>query len=249
MAGTVTREEGTMLINHLAKEDLAATMQELAYLTDNPPPGVFAKTILHTIALCRNKAFNNLIITGLEHEDEGVSILAAEELARLKSAEARDVLIEHLGSEVYHVRKASAAALVKGFKDGVDLIADRLASSREDFYRATYIQTLLNAGDRGIDALLKVMSSTSNSGAVSAVAAAVLGAVDKLKEESIPKVFVALMAAGDNNDAESIIEILKIVAALGYRARRFEGYIKAFSDHAAMPVRDEAKKALQEVLS
>ena len=29
MAGTVTREEGTMLINHLAREDLAETVREL----------------------------------------------------------------------------------------------------------------------------------------------------------------------------------------------------------------------------
>ncbi|MDP2690278.1 MAG: hypothetical protein Q8P48_09225, partial [Deltaproteobacteria bacterium] len=62
MAGTVTREEGTMLINHLAKEDMASTVSELSYLMENPPPGVFPKTILHTIALSRNKAFHDIMI-------------------------------------------------------------------------------------------------------------------------------------------------------------------------------------------
>ena len=37
MAGTVTREEGTMLLNHLVKEDLAGTIKELAYLIDYRP--------------------------------------------------------------------------------------------------------------------------------------------------------------------------------------------------------------------
>src|SRR4030067_1863098 len=125
MAGTVTREEGTMLINFLAREDLTSTVMELAYLIENPPPGVFAKTILHTIALSRNKAFNNIIVKGLEHKNEDVSLLAAGELAGLKTADARDVLVEHLGSDVYHVRKVSAAALVQGFSEGGDIVAKR----------------------------------------------------------------------------------------------------------------------------
>jgi hypothetical protein len=45
MAGTVTREEGTMLLNHLAKEDQAGTVTELAALIETPPPGVFLKTL------------------------------------------------------------------------------------------------------------------------------------------------------------------------------------------------------------
>ena len=69
MAGTVTREEGTMLINHLAKEDPSGTVSELAYLVENPPPGVFQKTILHTISLARNKAFFGIMISCLEHKN------------------------------------------------------------------------------------------------------------------------------------------------------------------------------------
>ncbi len=246
MAGTVTREEGTMLINHLAKEDMVSTVSELSYLMENPPPGVFARTILHTIALSRNKAFHNIMVTGLEHKNEDVSILAAQELAKLKSEDAMQVLVEHLGSDVYHVRKASATALVQGFREGVDIVASRLESSQEDFYRSTYAQALLNAGKKGLEALLKVMSS-GNPGAAVSAARVVLGVVDRLAEDDIPKVFGALMAAGDNNDAESIVEILKIAAALKGRAKGFEGYVRAFSDYAASSVRAEAKIALEEM--
>lgn len=243
MAGTVTREEGTMLINHLAKEDLTSTVMELAYLIENPPPGVYAKTILHTIALARNKAFNNIIVKGLEHKNEDVSVLAAQELARLKTAEAKDVLVEHIGSDVYHVRKISAAALVQGFNDGVDIVARNFENYQEDFYRSTYAQTLLDAGRKGMDALIKVMSSPS-SGAAAAAASAVLSAADRLTEQDIPKVFESLMVAGDNNDVEAIVEILKIVARFRGKARGFEGYVRVFLDSNIASVRTEAKSAM-----
>ena len=248
MAGTVTREEGPMLINFLAKEDITSTVMELAYLIENPPPGVFAKTILHTIALSRNKAFNNIIVKGLEHKNEDVSILAAEELARLKTADARDVLVEHLGSDVYHVRKVSAAALGQGFSEGGEIVAKRLEEHKEDFYRSTYAQTLLGAGKKGMDALLRVMSTRSH-GAVLSAARAVLSAAYKLTEEDIPKVFESLMVAGDKNDVEAIVEILKIVAHLKGRASAYDGYVRAFLDSGTSSVRTEAKAALAALAS
>lgn len=248
MAGTVTREEGTMLINFLAKEDLTSTVMELAYLIENPPPGVFAKTVLHTIALSRNKAFSNLLATGLENKSEEVSILAAQELARLKTADAKGILMEHLSSEVYHVRKVSAAALVEGFGDGVEIVAGRLEEHKEDFYRSTYAQTLLGAGARGMDALLKVMSSPSRGAALSA-ARAVLSGAYRLTEQDIPKVFESLMVAGDKSDAEAIVEILKIVAHLKGRAMAYDGYVRAFLDSGVSSVRAEAQTTLAALAS
>ena len=96
MAGTVTREEGTMLLNHLVKEDPAGTVAELALLIENPPAGVFPKTIIHTIALARNKAFYEIMHKSLAHKSEDVSVLAAQELARLRTSEAREALSAHL---------------------------------------------------------------------------------------------------------------------------------------------------------
>jgi len=243
MAGAVTREEGTLLINFLAKEDLTSTVMELAYLVENPPPGVYAKTILHTIALARNKAFTNILVKGLEHKNEDVSILAAEELGRQRTSEAKKVLEEHLESDVYHVRKASAAALVKGFSDGMEIVTRCLEEHTEDFYLATYAQTLLGTGRKGLESLLRVMAQPSR-GAAAACARALASAVNKLTEQDIPRVFEALMTAGDNNDVDAIVEILKIVAQLRGKASAYDGYVRAFLDSSAPTVRAEARSTL-----
>lgn len=244
MAGTVTREEGTLLLNHLVKEDLAGTIKELAYLIDYPPPGVFPKTILHTIALSRNKAFYNIMVGSLEHKNEEVSILAAQELARLKTSEAKVVLVEHLSSEVYHVRKASAIALVEGFAEGIDIVRRHLMDQAEPFYRSTSALALLTGGRKGMDALLAILNS-GEPGPVSTAAETVMGATSRLDAGDIPKVFEALMLAGDRKDSRTIIELLKVATALGGRARGFDGYVQAFVDYPSDAVRNEAVDALR----
>lgn len=246
MAGTVTREEGTMLINHLAKEDLAETVKELSFLIDNPPPGVFPKTILHTIALSRNKSFYNIMVASLEHKNEDVSILAAQELGRLKTADAKHVLAEHLTSEVYHVRKASAIALAQGFPEGIEILKRQMLTHPEPFYRSTSADALLKAGKRGIDALIEVLSS-GNAGAVSSAAEVLSKSSNEIEDSDIPKIFGALMLAGDKKDVSTIIELLKVSASLGARARGFEGFVMAFTDYNYEPIKNEARKALKRI--
>lgn len=248
MAGTVTREEGTMLINHLAKEDQAGTVKELAYLIDYPPPGVFPRTILHTIALSRNKAFFNIIIACLEHKNEEVSILAAQELAKLKSGDAKEVLTEHLDSEVYHVRKASAVALVQGFAEGLDMVKAHLSNHPEPFYRLTSAQALLKSGKKGIEALLSVLA-VGQPGAMRSAAEALIASSGDLDQNDIPRVFDALMTAGDRKDSQSIIELLKVAGALKGKASGFEGFVLAFTDYPSEPVRKEAQNALKMIRS
>lgn len=248
MAGTVTREEGTMLINHLAKEDQAGTVKELMFLIDNPPPGVFPKTILHTVALSRNKAFFNIMIACLEHKNEDVSILAAQELAKLKTGDAKEVLTEHLDSEAYHVRKASAIALVQGFVDGIELVRDHLLKHREPFYRLTSAQALLKAGKKGVDSLLSILSSGQGGPMATAAEALAAGSRD-LDQNDIPRIFDALMTAGDRKDAQSIIELLKVAGALKGKASGFEGFVLAFADYPSEPVRKEAQNALKMIRS
>lgn len=248
MAGTVTREEGAMLINHLVKEDQVETIKELAYLIDTPPPGVFPKTILHTIALSRNKAFLNIMIACLEHKNEDVSILAAEELAKLKTADAKDVLIEHLNSDVYHVRKASATALINGFADGVAIVKGHLLQHREPFYRRTSAQVLLNSGRKGVEALLSVLTS-SETGAMVTAAEALISGGGELDQADIPRVFDALMTAGDRKDSQTIIELLKVAGSLRGKASGFEGFVLAFTDYPVEPVRKEAQNALKLIRS
>lgn len=248
MAGTVTREEGTMLINALAKEDLVETMKELSYLIDNPPPGVFPKTILHTIALSRNKGFYNIMIASLEHKNEEVSILAAQELARLKTSDAKIVLVEHTNSEAYHVRKASAIALAQGFGDGVALLKKHILENREPFYRSTSAQGLLSAGSKGLEALLSILNS-GNTGAMVSAAEVLSAACRDLDDKEIPKIFDALMVAGDKKDSQSLIELLRLAGKLGGRAKGFEGFVLAFSDYQSEPVRKEAQNALKLIRS
>src|SRR3989304_1637304 len=155
LAGGVTRGEGTMLLNHLVKEDPSGTVAELALLIETPPTGVFPKTIIHTIALARNKAFYEIMIESLAHKSEDVSVLAAQELARLRTSEAREGLSEHLNSEIEHVRKASAAALVQGFSEGPELVKQHMAGHADPFYRLPSAPGLPLGGEKGVSALLK----------------------------------------------------------------------------------------------
>lgn len=244
MAGTVSREEGTMLLNYLVKERQAETVKELVCLIETPPPGVFPKTILHTIALSRNRAFYNIIVAGLCSKHEDVSLLAAEELGKLKTAEARNTLVEHLKSDRCHVRKVSATALAQNYEDGPAMVEKELLSNPEPFFRTTYAQALARAGKRGIPALLTVMNTGSSAAGVAAAEALTSIAAD-LDEKEIQQVFHALMAAGDRKDNMLIIAILKLAGALSSRVRGFEGYVRAFADHQADIVRDEAKAALR----
>ncbi|OGQ56246.1 MAG: hypothetical protein A3J24_02855 [Deltaproteobacteria bacterium RIFCSPLOWO2_02_FULL_53_8] len=245
MAGTITREEGTMLINDLAKGRYEDTIKELFFLIDNPPSGVFPKTIIHTIALSRNKAFSKIMIASLEHKNADVSILAAGELGKQRTAEAKEVLREHLNSEAYHVRQASASALIDGFgNDGIEVLKKHILTHHEPFYRSTSSQALLRAGREGIDCLISILNS-GNPGAVATTAASLSSAVPVLEREDIPKIFEALMRAGDKKETTTIIELLKIAGLLKSKAIGFDGYIRAFVDYPVMIVSDEAKKALK----
>ncbi|MBI5234750.1 MAG: HEAT repeat domain-containing protein [Deltaproteobacteria bacterium] len=246
MAGTVTREEGTMLINSLAKESYEETMKELCFLIDTPPPGVFSKTILHTIALTRNKAFQNIMISSLEHKNAGVSILAAEELGKLKTADAKEVLIAHLNNEVYHVRQASAAALAAGFLDGMEILRKHVMMHSEPYYRATSAYALLKAGRQGVEILVGILNSGAQ-GAVCSVAGALASSVPSLEDKDIPKIFESLMSAGDKKETQAVVDILKLIAVLRGRVKGYERYVEAFVDSPYELVRKEATNTLNKL--
>ncbi len=247
MAGTVTREEGAMFLNHLGKENLVETGRELAVLVETPPPGVFSKTILHTIALSRNKAFHNILVENLVNKNEELSMLAASEMARLRNEEAKNVLTEHLNNDVYHVRKASAMALLT-FEDGIEILRRHITTHPEPFYRLTSAQALLQAGRKGIECLLTVLNS-DNQGAVITAADVLIKTQGGLEEIDAARIFEALMNAGDKKDSQpaSIVELLKVAASLKEKARGYEGYVMAFADHPSKSVRKEAAKTLSQI--
>lgn len=243
MAGTVTREEGTILLNSLAREDKAGTVRELSALIDRPPSGVFPKTILHTISLARNKAFYNMIVACLDHKDEGVAILAAHELAMQRTSDAREVLTEHLASDMYHVRKASATALVEGFgREGVEILGREFARHPEPFYRTTYAEAMARAGRPGVEALVDTLRA--GGGAAVTAAETLLATGAELAGEDAPKVIEALTSAGDRRETRLTALLLGLVASLGERARAYEGFVRVFLDHPSDDVRRSARDAL-----
>lgn len=246
MAGTVTREEGTMLLNHLAKEDLAETVKELSYLMETPPPGVFPKTILHTITLSRNKAFHDIIVSSLDNNDEELSVIASQELARLRTPEAMDVLVAHLNSEAYHVRRASAQAIAQSSPEGLEVLKKHILESAEPFFRLTSAQALVRAGRNGVNVLLSILDSAAEP-ALSSVTEAFESAGKDMGNEEVPRIFDALMRAGDKKDSKSVVGLLKVAGALKGKAKGFEGFVKAFTDDPSEPVRTEARNALKEI--
>jgi len=247
MAGTVTREEGSMLISDLVRKDQASTMMALKNLIENPPPGVFPKTILHTLVLTRNKVFYSILVACLGSKNEDLSILAAHELANLRTNESLDVLVEHIDSEAYHVRKASANAIVKGFAaQGIEILAAHVKNHPEPFFRATSTNALLSAGRGGITALLGLLGSGPTA-AICSAAEALCKVSGSLEPGDADTVVGALMAAGDRNDTQAAMELLRLVGAMGDKAGRYSEYVRAFTDHQSDGVRREAEAALRAV--
>lgn len=247
MAGTVTREEGSMLLNHLVKEDEAGTLRELTYLVDNPPPDVPQKTILHTIAFARNKAFFKIMASSLENENDEVSVQAAHELARFKTDEAKDVLIEHLSVEAYQIRKASASAFAQGFgAEGIEILKEHIMTHPDPLYRATSAQALLGAGRPGLEALLPILSSV-DPGPVQTVVEVIGSAGGELSDEDMRRIVDALLLAGDREDALAITALLEAVASFGPRAMSLEAYVMAFADHPSEGVRNAAQGTLEKI--
>ncbi len=247
MARTVTREEGAMLINDLVKTNQTETLRELSLLIQNPPPNVYAKTVLHTVALTRNRVFNGLLVTGLNHPNEDVSILAASLLAQLRTSEAKDALVEHLESGDYNVRKASARALVEGFgKEGIRIVKERILSHPEYFCRASFAQALTDVGRDGIEALLEVLRS-GNLGAMTNAAEALSHVPDRLEDGDIPVLVEALTVAGDGRDPMCVVQILNALAALNSRARPFMDFVRVFLKDRSEQVRNTAAGAVQAI--
>ncbi|MBW7957225.1 MAG: HEAT repeat domain-containing protein [Deltaproteobacteria bacterium] len=246
VAGTVTREEGAMLLNHLAKEDPSGTAEELSNLVDTPPQGVYPKTILHMVALARNKVFYEIMASGLVSRDEEISMMSAQELARIRSFEARNLLTEHLNHDSQHVRKASALALIQGFPEGLDIVRRHVLGERESELRSSSAQALVESGRKGIEALLALLGSGSPEG-LDVTAEALADSAEELGAADVQKIFEALTNAGDREDNASIIGLLRVAASLRDKARGFEGFIQAFADSPFEQVRSEATSALRKI--
>jgi HEAT repeat protein len=247
MGGTVTREEGAMLLNDLAKGMEVEVLKELTFLVENPPPEVHQKTILHTIALTHNEAFLSIMISSLANESSEISTFAADELARLKTDEAKLALVEHLSVEDYNVRKVSAAAFARNFgAEGIEFLVKHIMEHPEPLYRSTSAYALLGAGRPGLEALLSILSC-QHSGPIQTVAEVIEKAGVGLDGNAIRSVIDAILLVGDRGDEPAIAALLKAVASLGPGARGLEVYVMAFADHPSEPVRNAARDTLEKI--
>jgi len=247
IAGTLSREEGAMLINHLAKEDRNNAIVSLTYLIENPPHNVFQTTMLHTIALAKNKAFFNLIAQSINSRDEDVSSLAAQELARLRTEGAKNTLIKNLNNDTYHVRKSAAVALAEDYgEEGMEILKNHILTHEEPFYRATSAQGLIAGGDSGITMLFSILHAETP-GPVFSAAEAITSIEDEIKEDHLPVAMEALMEAGDRRDMRLVVELLKVAALFKKKALKYEPIIQAFADDPSESIRLETKKTLSRI--
>ncbi len=247
IAGTVSREEGAILINHLVRENRDETINSLAYLIENPPRNVFQKTVLHTIALARNKALFRIMADSIHSKNEDVSYMAASELARLRTENARETLIQNLDHDVFHVRRNAAVALARDYgKEGIDILRKHILSHEEPFYRATSAQGLAAAGARGIEALFSILAEDAPGPALTAAEtlAAMEGGLDA---RHLPVAVEALLRAGDRRDIPLVVELLKVMARFGREALRYETFLTAFTSDTSESIRLEAQKTMQRI--
>ncbi|MBI5969934.1 MAG: HEAT repeat domain-containing protein [Deltaproteobacteria bacterium] len=248
MSGTVSMEEGTMLINSLAKKDSKETVAAISEFINTPPQNISAQTVFHTIAITRNRAFFDVLTATLDHKNEEISIFACEELATYFKNESKFVLVEHLNSDAYHVRKSSAATLTKIFGDeGIAALGKHiLGNTQSHYHRLTSAEALVKAGKKGIDALMNVLN-TGGSGAAAAAAEALSSVAASLSDAEMQMFVNALMKFGDAKDAETTATLIKAIGSFGKRAKQFAGFVRAYADDPDEGVSKEAKNTLKAI--
>lgn len=242
MSGTVTEEEGTFLINSLAKTNGQETVDAVASLINEPPQHITPQKVFHTVAITRNRKFFDILTATLDHRDEEVSIYACEELATYFRGEAKFVLEEHLNSEAYHVRKSSAITLVKVFGgEGIAALKRHILEHNSHYHMLTSCEALMQAGEHGISALVDMLNS-DNAEALSTISEVLAPLAAKVSDQDVPKIVDALTRAGDANNSPAIIGLLKVIASFGKRVKQYEWWVRAYEDHHDSSVAAEAKR-------
>lgn len=249
-AKTISREEGTLLLNGLAKGGINNKIEVARVIIDlcqKPPKDVYIKTMFHTVALAKNPAFTKILEVGLEHKNEEISIVCADGLANLGNDEARDSLTSHLINDSYHVRKASGDVLIKGWgKMGIKLVVANGLSHPETYYRYTAALSLVRSGKAGVSALLEVFVS-NNMNAIQSAAEALSEFENAVGKEEVPRLVHALESAVNCKHTNAVTALLKLLGALKDRAGGFEEHIAVLLDYDSEPVRIAAGNALASI--
>lgn len=176
--GKVTREGGALFLKDLLKRaEAGLVVEELERLTACPPPGIYVKTILHTLLLTRNDLFIGILSKFLMHEDEEMAGFAARGLAGFRSFDALKVLVRHLDHDGYLCRKAAAEALAEGFgRDGFEALKRHIMAVNGYMYKLASIEALLKSRD-GVRALVEIMAFKETGGMSQIILAVVRGHV------------------------------------------------------------------------
>jgi hypothetical protein len=138
IAGTVSREEGAILINHLVKESSVETISALSYLIENPPRNVFQKTVLHTIALAEDFGDDGLDILKdhiLSHEEPFYRATSAQGLASMGDTGV---------NTLFDIMRTEKPGPVFSAVEALTGIEDEL----KDSLIPVAIEALMQAGDR-----------------------------------------------------------------------------------------------------
>ncbi len=244
---TITREEGALLLNDLLKRstDKSTLHRIIRDFCQKPPSDVLVKTIFHTVALANNLEFEPILEASLDHENEEVSIVSAEGLARFKSDKAKNALVCHLDNDVYHVRKASGSVLIRGWgNEGISLVVTQGLFHPDLYVRETAASLLAGSGKRGISALIDIME-TKNLDAIQSAAEALLEVrIGVTEKDQVRKMVHALTLADSGKQSHTVITLLKLLATLKEHVGGFEEYIAVLLSHDSEMVRQAARRTL-----
>lgn len=248
-AGNVTMEEGAMLINSLAKKEGQEVVKVFMGLIHKTPQGLMPQRVFTTLAMTKNRLFFDVLTSTLEHKDEEVSLYACEEIAKYFKNEIKYVLTDHLNSDVYNVRKVTANTIVKIYgEEGIQMLKNHIITRDEHYHRLTSAEAVIKLGRKGIDVLVELLNSETP-GAVMTAAEALTVVVPQLTDDDLNKTVNALLLAGDTKNIQGIISLLKMIAAFGAKASKFDGYVQAYMDYPDEAVSLEAKTTIKAIKS
>jgi len=248
-AGNVTMEEGAMLINSLAKKDGQEVVKVFMGLIHKTPQGLMPQRVFTTLAMTKNRLFFDVLTSTLEHKNEEVSLYACEEIAKYFKNEIKYVLVDHLNSDVYNVRKVTASTITKIYgDDGIQMLKNHIVTRDEHYHRLTSAEAVIKVGRKGIDVMVELLNSDVP-GAVMTSAEALTVVVPQLTDDDLNKTVYALLQAGDTKNIQGIVSLLKMIAAFGSKASKFDGYVQAYVDYPDDAVTNEAQVTLKAIKS
>jgi hypothetical protein len=235
-SGTVTLEEGAVLLNDLErssadKDELNALFLELYRAL---PQETHGKIFLHIIALTKNPHFENMLAAGLDHPDENTAPAILAGMAGYKDDQARGALKRQLAHPLPRVRKLAGEIIIRKWgTEGVNLVvANGLCSEDQDIVNSACI-VLSDCGVTVAPIVIDAMQ-TMNMASLRASAKLLLDMKESMDiEDHIDKDRVATLVqvmdrVAGNKQPNLIITMLELLGLLKNKLAGHEDAIAAF---------------------